>query len=127
MAFRAKSVVFSFLCFDSRTTGFYAWQLKTHCYYDVMQVNTWLLTARRVIPSLPVEILFYATWFVIRVLFSPYLVWDFYLTYRKAAEASGNVWHPIILTPVLQAALCAFYAMWTRDLIRRLGMKSHSL
>jgi hypothetical protein len=92
-----------------------------------MQVNTWLLTAKRVIPSVPMEILFYVTWVVIRVILSPYLVWDFYLTYRDTAEATGNVWHPIILAPLLQIGLCMFYAIWTRDLIRKFGVKSHYL
>jgi hypothetical protein len=93
----------------------------------VLQVNTWLLTARRVIPSPAVDALFYATWFALRVAFSPYLIWDFYLTYRQAAVESNNFWHPIITAPVLQVALCGFYAQWTVALLKKLGEKSHQL
>lgn len=78
-------------------------------------------------PSPAVEVLFYATWFAIRCVFSPYLVWDFFQTYLEAAEASGNALHPILLAPALQLGLCVFYAMWTRDLIAKMATKSHYL
>jgi hypothetical protein len=90
-------------------------------------MNTWLLTARRVMPCQAVEVIFYASWVVLRVLFSPYLIWDFWLCYKDAAQRSGNIFHPILSAPVMQIALCAFYTQWTIALIKKVGHKSHQL
>jgi hypothetical protein len=55
-----------------------------------MQVNTWLLIARRVMPSHLVTILFFATWIIVRNLFFPWLIYPFWLEYRAAAAAAGT-------------------------------------
>jgi hypothetical protein len=84
-----------------------------------VQVNTWLLIAKRVRPSRVLSVLFYATWLVIRVIFFPYLVWDVFVEYRRAAEADGTWFHPIAVAPIIQLALCGLNAQWTFQLVRK--------
>ena len=77
-------------------------------------------------PCAAVTALFHTTWYALRVVYSPYLVWDFYQAYRAAASEAGTAWHPILCAPVLQVVLCAFYAKWTWDLLKRLRVRSPS-
>ena len=65
-------------------------------------MNTWLLIARRVMPSRLLDILFYATWIVIRNIFFPYLIWDVCKDYYSFVQESGTVFHPILFAPIMQ-------------------------
>lgn len=71
-------------------------------------------------PSALVETLFYATWFVIRVIFFPYLVWDVAAEYVRVAAAEGTWLHPIAVAPVIQIGLCILNAQWTVELVKKL-------
>jgi TLC domain len=88
-------------------------------------VNTWLLIARRMLPSVVLDVLFYFTWIVIRVIWFPYLIYDFYLEYRHAANQSGNPLHPIIFAPLIQVGLCFLNAQWTVQLFRSKMSRKH--
>lgn len=71
-------------------------------------------------PSALVEALFYATWFIIRVVFFPYLVWDVSMEYWRVAAVEGTWLHPIAAAPVIQAALCILNAQWTVELVKKM-------
>lgn len=102
-------------------------------YIMTVEVNTWLLVAKRVQPSRVLTWLFYITWVAIRNVFFPYLVWVLYLEYVQVRETAGSPWHPLALAPVFQAALCVLNYKWTWELVcslrrRAVGTgKSHQL
>jgi hypothetical protein len=56
-------------------------------------------------PSRLLDILFYATWILIRTVFFPYLIWDVSKTYWDFVLESGTVLHPILFAPVMQVRL----------------------
>ena len=94
---------------------------------SALQLNTWCLTARRVRPGPTMDWLFHSSWVILRLLVSPYLVWNFYRTYVQVRADTGNALHPIVTAPALQVVLCGFYAKWTVDLARKLLSGGHKL
>lgn len=101
---------------------------------QLLQVNTWILIARRVMPSRLLDILFYATWVMIRNIFFPYLIWDVSVEYIRAVHEAGTILHPIIFAPIMQIALTGLNYQWTFALMRKVlrppskdGGKSHLL
>merc|ERR1712087_580550 len=74
-----------------------------------------LLTSLRLVL---VSFSFYVTWFVIRLIFYPYLliiiarsVWDYGLE-------MGTFFNRLLIAPVIQVALIVLNVKWTVDLIR---------
>lgn len=84
-----------------------------------MQVNTWLLIARRVMPSRLLDILFYATWVLIRNIFFPYLIWDVSKAYWEVVQEEGTIFHPILFAPVMQVALTVLNFQWSYELFKK--------
>jgi hypothetical protein len=84
-----------------------------------MQVNTWILIARRVLPSRLLDILFYVTWVLIRNIFFPYLIWDVSMEYMRAVREAGTFFHPILFAPLMQMALTGLNYQWTFALLRK--------
>jgi len=83
-------------------------------------------------PSALVEALFLATWFIIRVVFFPYLVWDVSVEYHRVAVEGGTWVHPMAAAPVIQTGLCVLNAQWTYELVNKMvrpkrSGKSHQL
>jgi hypothetical protein len=102
----------------------------------IVEVNTWFLIARRTLNRLGdkpftqgvplkkscrlvlVSSCFYVTWFTIRLLFYPYLLFVIigeWLKYSWRVESYLNI---IALTPVMQAVLIYLNVKWTIDLLR---------
>ncbi|KAL6757015.1 hypothetical protein V8C86DRAFT_2634404 [Haematococcus lacustris] len=96
----------------------YAWCLA---YCMLVEVNTWLLIAKRTIKygAQLMEVLFYVTWVLTRNVWYPWLVWVFYQEWRAASAAAGTPWNPILITPLFQACLTALNFHWTWALLRK--------
>lgn len=89
-------------------------------YCMLVEVNTWLLIARRCIGGKVVEALFYATWIGLRNLWYPYLIWAFYQEWVVETVKCGTMWNPILITPVCQAFLTGLNFHWTLALVMKL-------
>jgi hypothetical protein len=86
-------------------------------YCMIVELNTWLLIARRTLGGKLVEVLFYATWVGLRNIWYPYLIWAFYKEWRVETKASGTPWNPILITPVMQTFLTCLNYHWTLQLV----------
>ena len=86
-----------------------------------VEVNTWLLIARRVIGGRAIELAFYATWIGLRNLYYPYLIWAFYNEWRTESALCGSPWNPILVTPICQACLSGLNYHWTLQLVMKLA------
>lgn len=70
--------------------------------YDMLvEINTWLLIARRNVerPNVLLEVLFYATWILLRLVLYPFLVWRFFQEWWRAVQETGVYISPLILDP----------------------------
>lgn len=88
-------------------------------YCMLVEINTWFLIARRNIPSLLVEALFYVSWVLLRNVWYPYLVYAFYQEWLHESKKSGTSWNPILVCPIFQTVLVGLNAHWTVQLLRR--------
>jgi len=89
-------------------------------YCMLVEINTWLLIARRVLGGKVTEALFYISWVVLRNIWYPYLIWAFYKEWVTETEKSGTMWNPILITPVMQACLTGLNYHWTLQLVFKL-------
>lgn len=89
-------------------------------YCMLVEINTWLLIARRTIGGKFIELSFYATWVGLRNVFYPYLIWAFYKEWQHETAACGSPWNPILITPLLQAFLTGLNYHWTLQLVFKL-------
>lgn len=89
-------------------------------YCMLVEVNTWLLIARRCIGGRAIELAFYATWVGLRNVFYPYLIWAFAVEWQNETKACGSPWNPILITPLLQAFLTGLNYHWTLQLVVKL-------
>ncbi|GLI68083.1 hypothetical protein VaNZ11_012414 [Volvox africanus] len=92
----------------------YEWCMS---YCMLVEVNTWLLIAKRTVRSVVLEVLFYATWVLLRNIYYPYLIWVFYEEWQKETRACGTPWNPILTTPIFQTALTGLNYYWTVSLL----------
>jgi hypothetical protein len=83
----------------------------------LVELNTWLLIARRTLGGKLVEVLFYVSWVGLRNIWYPYLIWAFYKEWRVETKASGTPWNPILITPVMQTFLTCLNYHWTLQLV----------
>jgi hypothetical protein len=95
----------------------YQWCMA-HCM--LVEVNTWLLIARRTIGGKAVELGFYVSWVALRNLYYPYLIWAFYHEWQAETVLSGTAWNPILITPIMQAFLTGLNYHWTAQLVAKL-------
>lgn len=97
----------------------------------LVEINTWLLIARRNLErsNLVVEILFYSTWVIFRLILYPFLVWRFYQEWLVAVRETGQVLTPLIFAPMLQVFLMALNLQWTYEMVSkmRVGVKMKML
>jgi hypothetical protein len=100
----------------------YQWCMA-HCM--LVEVNTWLLIARRTIGGKAVELGFYASWIALRNLYYPYLIWAFFNEWRSETAISGTAWNPILITPLMQAFLTGLNYHWTMQLVAKLMWPKH--
>ncbi|GBF94564.1 hypothetical protein Rsub_06679 [Raphidocelis subcapitata] len=84
-----------------------------------VEVNTWLLIARRVIGGPLIEAAFYVTWILLRNVYYPYLIWAFYGEWRAESRLCGSPWNPILATPCMQAFLSGLNLHWSVQLFKK--------
>jgi hypothetical protein len=95
----------------------YHWCMS-HCM--LVEVNTWLLIARRTIGGKAVELGFYASWILLRNLYYPYLIYAFFNEWRRETALCGSALNPILVTPLMQAFLTGLNYKWTWELVSKL-------
>lgn len=86
-------------------------------YCMLVEINTWLLIARRTLGGRLTEALFYASWVALRNVLYPYLIWAFYKEWRLESAACGSPWNWILATPICQAFLTGLNYHWTLQLL----------
>jgi hypothetical protein len=89
-------------------------------YCMLVEINTWLLIARRVFGGKVTEAFFYVSWIVLRNIWYPYLIWAFYKEWVLETKRSGTMWNPILITPVMQSFLTGLNYHWTLQLVSKL-------
>ncbi|KXZ55548.1 hypothetical protein GPECTOR_2g1097 [Gonium pectorale] len=94
----------------------YEWCMS---YCMLVEVNTWLLIAKRTVRLPFLEALFYVTWVLLRNIYYPYLIWVFYREWKLQTQVSGSPWNPILITPVFQTALTGLNFYWTLQLFTK--------
>lgn len=92
----------------------YQWCMS---YCMLVEINTWLLIARRTLGGKALEMAFYASWVLLRNIFYPYLIWAFYQEWRVETALVGSPWNWILVTPVCQAFLTGLNYHWTLQLV----------
>lgn len=95
----------------------YHWCMA-HCM--LVEVNTWLLIARRTIGGRAIEVGFYTTWVALRNVYYPYLIWAFFNEWRRETALCGSALNPILVTPLMQAFLTGLNYKWTWELLSKL-------
>jgi hypothetical protein len=95
----------------------YHWCMS-HCM--LVEVNTWLLIARRTIGGKAIELGFYASWILLRNLYYPYLIYAFFNEWRRETALCGSALNPILVTPLMQAFLTGLNYKWTWELVSKL-------
>ncbi|PNH03361.1 hypothetical protein TSOC_010590, partial [Tetrabaena socialis] len=92
----------------------YGWCMA---YAMLVEINTWLLIAKRTVRLPLLEVLFYVSWVLLRNIWYPYLIWLFYKEWQNETRVSGTPWNPILTTPILQTALTGLNYHWTLALL----------
>ena len=87
------------------------------CYH---QINTWLLILKRHVKWRVIEVLFYLTWVVLRLILYPYLIPKYWGLYLEDSKLFGTYWNVILLAPVLQTYLTGLNFWWTITMLRQL-------
>lgn len=90
-------------------------------YCMLVEVNTWLLIARRCIGTKIIEAAFYVSWIGLRNIFYPYLIWAFFKEWQNETAACGTPWNPILITPLMQTFLTGLNYHWTLQLVCKLA------
>mmetsp|Transcript_7166 Transcript_7166/g.15659 ORF Transcript_7166/g.15659 Transcript_7166/m.15659 type:complete len:227 (+) Transcript_7166:71-751(+) len=98
-------------------------------YCMLVEVNTWLLIAKRTFRSPLLDVLFYVTWVGLRNIFYPYLIYAFYKEWQRETRLCGTPWNPILITPLFQLCLTGLNYHWTLALLlkRAKGQKMKQL
>ncbi|PNW72070.1 hypothetical protein CHLRE_16g683700v5 [Chlamydomonas reinhardtii] len=102
----------------------YGWCMS---YCMLVEINTWLLIAKRTI-RMPVvtkllEAGFYISWVLLRNIFYPYLIFVFYRLWQNETRISGTPWNAIGITPIFQVALTGLNYYWTLSLVMKPSKK----
>jgi hypothetical protein len=71
----------------------------------LVEVNTWLLIARRTLGGRALEVAFYVSWVLLRNIYYPYLIWAFYKEVR-ARQARAVVVVVVVCVCVCVCVLC---------------------
>lgn len=98
----------------------YQWCMS---YCMLVEMNTWLLIARRnmkweVMGVNVLEMMFYISWVGLRNLWYPYLIYAFYLEWVRESQRCGSPWNIILLTPIFQTFFTGLNYYWTLPLVR---------
>ena len=86
----------------------------------LVEINTWLLIARRTLGGKALEVGFYVSWVLLRNIFYPYLIWAFYQEWKVETALAGTPWNWILVTPICQAFLTGLNYHWTLQLLVKL-------
>ena len=93
----------------------------------VVEINTWLLTARRhfhgPIMDPVMEVLFYTTWVLIRNIFYPYKFITLCKRYVEFSEVKGTYMNQALFFVILLASLVYLNIKWTYDLFTKKNNK----
>jgi hypothetical protein len=123
---RAPAVI---LAHHAVTVGFalIPWLYRQYAPYFcptmAVEVNTFLLIARRVAPpggrlGAALSVAFYASWAALRLILYPYLTYAFYRDWRAHSAAAGDGgWSIVAAAPLCQGALTALGLYWTAELL----------
>jgi len=84
-----------------------------------VEVNTWLLIAKRHYKSVVLEAGFYSTWVVMRLIIYPYLVWHYTWTYMEHSEELGTYVNIVLIAPLIQGYLSCLNYWWTALLLKQ--------
>jgi hypothetical protein len=99
------------------------WYVRLHwcmAHCMLVEINTWLLIARRRIGGRAIEAGFYASWVALRNVYYPYLIYAFFREWRHETALCGSALNPILVAPVLQAFLTGLNYKWTWELVSKL-------
>ena len=108
----------------------YSWHMAINL---AVEINTFALVARRNVPLRSAEytflnVLFYSSWVVFRLVIFPALVLFYYAEYVEYTHLSeggnGNPWNMVLWAPVLQGLLTAMGYKWTYDMLAKMMNKS---
>jgi hypothetical protein len=86
----------------------------------LVELNTWLLIARRTFPKVrALNVLFYITWVALRNILYPVLIYLFYKEWQNETRKSGTAWNLLMVTPVFQTFLSVLNYYWSAELIAK--------
>lgn len=91
----------------------YAWCMS---YCMLVEVNTWMLIAKRNMRSKVLEALFYISWVLLRNIWYPYLIYLFYSHWVLETEATGSRINAMSFAPFFQTFLTGLNFHWTKAL-----------
>jgi hypothetical protein len=86
----------------------------------LVEINTWLLIAKRHYKHILLEILFYGTWVGLRLILYPYLIPLYLRLYLEDSALFGTHWNVVLLAPLLQTYLTGLNFWWTITMLRQL-------
>ncbi|GAX72644.1 hypothetical protein CEUSTIGMA_g100.t1 [Chlamydomonas eustigma] len=86
----------------------------------LVEINTWLLIAKRHYKHVFLEILFYGTWVAMRLILYPYLIPVYWRLYLADSALFGTYWNVVLLAPLLQTYLTGLNFWWTITMLRQL-------
>ncbi|KIZ05828.1 hypothetical protein MNEG_2136 [Monoraphidium neglectum] len=89
-------------------------------YCMLVEINTWLLIARRRIGGAAITFAFYATWVGLRNIWYPYLIWAFAVEFEHESKLAGTYLNPTIIAMICQVALTILNYYWTFQLVHKL-------
>ncbi len=65
------------------------------------------------------QALFYASWVLLRLVWYPYLAYDFFQRYLAKSAELQTLYNPYVLGPIFQLALVGLNVHWTLSLLIR--------
>jgi len=84
------------------------------------QINTWLIILKRHVKAMLIEVLFYLTWVIFRLLLYPYLIPKYWGYYHEDSKEFGTHWNVVLLAPLIQMYLTGLNFWWTITMLKQL-------
>lgn len=89
----------------------------------LVEINTWLLIVKRHVKAPLLELLFYASWVLLRLVLYPYLIPVYCRMYIEDSALFGTHFNVLLLAPVLQTYLTGLNFWWTITMLRQLAAR----
>ena len=90
----------------------------------LVEINTWLLIVKRHVKAPLLEVLFYTTWVLLRLVLYPYLVPVYIRMYLEDSAQLGTHVNVLLLAPVIQTYLTGLNFWWTITMLRQLAARN---